>query len=253
MTSFFIGAKLDRAPGPRYSAALSFAEIALRDPLPRIATLSKWRDGLPENFRLSIVAPRKAIWGANGPLRPDDASREATAWWTGAAQALSAHALVLPTPSELTTGQRDRDFFARFVESLQAESRTIVWAPTGLWEWSQAYAFAQRLGIVCAFDPLESPVPEGPTLYARITAVGKRTRFTPAILERVANAVTSEDDVETAYVAVESMRSFEEAVQLQGLVGALGAHEGEPVDDQDDLDGENDLDDDDDGFEDDEE
>ena len=73
MPNVHAGALLERAPGPRYFARLHFAEVALRAPLPRPATLTRWRSALPEGFVLSIVAPKTSVVSAKGPLRFDDA------------------------------------------------------------------------------------------------------------------------------------------------------------------------------------
>ncbi len=254
------GALLERAPGPRYLARLRFAEVALRAPLPRPATLTRWRAALPEGFVLSLVAPKTSVVSARGPLRFDDALEAGFAWLQASADALKAQFVVVPTPASLTTGQRDRDLLAAYVERLRAHAptRQIVWAPTGLWEPDAAQVFAKHLGILCAFDPLEAPAPDDPVIYARLEALGGRQRFADPLLRDVSELLDASDAAD-AYVAIASPQSFQQASRLAQiasdapLAGSAGVVEGEDaLEDDEDEDGDEDGDDDEDDDEDDE-
>jgi uncharacterized protein YecE (DUF72 family) len=217
MPAIHAGAQLERPPGPKYLEELRFAEIALPAPLPRANTLARWRGNLPEDFLLSLVAPRPTFVSQRGPLRFDDDLEAAVEWLGEAAEALGARAVVLPTAAEVSTGPRDRDLLAAYVERLpRGAERLIVWAPTGLWEPDEAADQAGKLGLVYAFDPLEAPVPPGPVAYGRLRAIGGRQRLTEGMLEQVHDALASSAATE-AMVAIESPRSFNEAVALQRL------------------------------------
>jgi uncharacterized protein YecE (DUF72 family) len=254
------GAQLERAPGPRYVARLRFAEIALRAPLPRAATLHRWRATLPEGFALALVAPKSSVVSAKGPLRFDDALEAGFAWLCDAAEALAAQFVVIPTPASLTTGQRDRELLAAYVERLRARApeRTVVWSPTGLWEPDSAQAFAARLGIVCAFDPLESPAPSVPVAYARLAAIGGRQRFSDPILRDLVDILDA-SDAGDIYVAIASPQSFQQATRLAQIANSstpsdddvLEGEEALDADDDDDDDADDDDDDDDDDADDD--
>jgi uncharacterized protein YecE (DUF72 family) len=244
------GALLERAPGPRYLARLHFAEVALRAPLPRPATLTRWRSALPEGFVLSIVAPKTSVVSAKGPLRFDDALEAGLNWLRASADALKAQFVVVPTPASLTTGQRDRDLLAAYVERLRAGApdRKIVWAPTGLWEPDAAQIFAARLGILCAFDPLEATAPDGPIIYGRLEAMGGRQRFTDPLL-RDASELLDASEATDAYIAIASPQSFQQASRLAQIAsdattsGSSGVVEGEDALDEDDEDLDEDEDD----------
>jgi uncharacterized protein YecE (DUF72 family) len=253
------GAQLERAPGPRYVARLHFAEIILRAPLPRAATLGRWRTALPEGFALALVAPKTSVVSAKGPLRFDESLEAGFAWLCAAADALAARFVVIPTPASLTTGQRDRDLLAAYVERLRAHApeRTIVWSPTGLWEPETAQAFAARLGIVCAFDPLESPAPSVPVAYARLEAIGGRQRFGDPILRDLADILDA-SEAGDIYLAIASPQSFQQATRLAQITsestsGGDDVLEGEEAleDDDDDDDADDDDADDDDADDDD--
>jgi hypothetical protein len=217
MTVIHAGALIDRAPGPKYLAALHFAEIAPPEPLPRAITLQNWRKELPEGFTTALVVPGTARKSARGALRFDDAMNAAFDWTREAAEILGARFVVLPTGSELTTGQRDRDLLSQWIERFgPSEARRIVWHPTGLWDREIAAPFARALNVVLGFDPLEAEPPEGSLIYARLRAIGLRTRFDETMLLDVLDALQS-SDADEAFVAIESAKSFQEAGRLAGL------------------------------------
>jgi hypothetical protein len=232
------GASLDQLPGPKYLAALRFAELALRAPLPRASTLRQKRAQLPKDLVLSLRAPQSAVSGARGALRFDEGLEAGVSWMLAARDALDARFVVLPTPTDLTPGARSRDLLAAYVERLPRDpARPFVWAPRGPWEPEQAEQVAQDLGLVLAFDPLEEICPPGPLAYARLIAMGARRSFSPASLEEALSEVEQADE---AFVVIESERAFPQASTLQRM--AAGSAADEPADD-DDLDEDEDLDD----------
>jgi uncharacterized protein YecE (DUF72 family) len=203
---------------------LSFAELSLRAPWPKPATLRKQRASLPEGYELALRVPRRALSSSRGALRFDAELESAVQAVLEAQAALQARFLVLPTPVDLTPGARSRDLLAAYVERLpRSEALTVVWAPHGAWENEQAAALASTLGVVLAFDPLEDPCPEGPLCYARLVAIGARRSFSPASLERVVDALGEQQ--RPSYVVFESERSFSQASALARLAS------GEPGDD----------------------
>lgn len=221
MTEVFAAAVLDSLPGPKYTAALRYAEFSLRAPWPRSPTLKRARYAFPEGFRAGLRMPPTAIVSKRGPLRFDDAMEEAFAWSLEAADALAARVVVVCTPIDVTPGARDRELLADFVRRLPVvEGRSYVWVPSGLWEQSDAIAVAKDLGLVLACDPLEMPIPSGATAYCRLVALGGRTRFSEAMLTRVAEDIEA-SGVDTAYVAIESERSFEQASNLDRVARQL--------------------------------
>jgi len=220
MTLIHAGALLDRAPGRKYLGALDFAEIAPAEPLPRAVTVRRWRDDLPDGFVTSFVVPKAACRSAKGALRFDEAMTAAFEWARESADALGARFVVVPTTHDLTTGQRDRDLLATWVERFAApEGRELVWHPSGLWEHEVAAPFARKLGVRLAFDPLGTEPADEPLLYARLRAIGTRAKFTETLLLDALDALTS-GDAEEAFVAIESPRSFKEATRLAELARA---------------------------------
>ncbi len=215
----YVGATLERPPGRKYVEALPFAELTFPASLPKAKTLARWRQSVPESFRVAIVVPRAAIGPRRAPLRLTDEVREGLDWLTEAVEALDAD-VVLPTGSGLTTSKRDQERLATFIDALpRRDDRHIVWSPRGLWEAELAHPVAAELGVLCAFDPLEDPAPAGPVLYARVEAIGARRQLGEGVRYELLDALVDAEP-EQAFIALESKRSFDEAVALQQL--ALG-------------------------------
>ena len=216
----FVGAVLERIPGPKYAAALSFAELVLRAPLPRSPTLRRQRAEHAADVALALRAPRSAISSQRGPFRFDDGLEAGLAWLLSAADALDARAVVLPTPADFTPGARDRELFAVYLARLpRPEKRHWVWEPSGAWERDDAERLSNELGLVLSFDPLVDPRPAGAVSYARLQALGIRRSFSQAALEQ-ALAVLRGDGGDTgdAFVAIDAPRSLQHALAMQQLI-----------------------------------
>jgi uncharacterized protein YecE (DUF72 family) len=212
-----IGALLDRAPGRKYVGSLRFAELALRNPLPRTNTLSSMRKALPAELVIALRAPRHAVVSARGPLRDSPELTAGLAWLTEAADALQARAVIFSTPSELTPGARSRDLLRAYVEKLpRVPERHYVWAAQGAWEPEEAQALCRELGILRAFDPLETAASPGDAVYATLRAMGHRAGFTYASLADAVSRTLVHAPKE-AFLSVDAERSFEIAKRLKGL------------------------------------
>lgn len=212
MTRIHAGATVERPPGDKYVRALGFVELTFPSSFPKESTLRRWREKVGPELEVAVVAPRAALWSDAGPLRWDEGLESRFARYLEALDVLDAIAVV-PTGSELSTSQKDRerliDLFGRL-----PDARRRVWAPRGIWNDEEAQPFARQLGITCAFDPLEDASPGGDTAYVRLTALGGRQRFSEGILYELIDALA---DFAHAYVAIESPRSFDEAVRLDKL------------------------------------
>jgi uncharacterized protein YecE (DUF72 family) len=222
------GCAVERMPGPKYSARLSFAELGPRAPFPRMPTLRRARYELPAEFVLSLRAPRAALISARGPLRFDDALERSFEWLLQARDALAAKIVVLPTPADLTPGQRDRDLLAALSERLPRDAdRFWVWEPGGPWERDDAERLARSLGLLLAFDPLIDAAPVASVAYARLRALGARKSFSDAALEAV-SAQLAALSATRSYVVVDAPRSFEHATRLQHLATTRGQDVSQP-------------------------
>ncbi|KPK16547.1 MAG: hypothetical protein AMJ62_04895 [Myxococcales bacterium SG8_38] len=213
----FAGALLERPPGPKYTSELRFAELALRAPLPKPSTLTKWRQDLPAGFEIALRAPEVCWRSAAGPLRPSDELDAAMKWLTEAADALDAAMVVVATGAAITTGARDRERLREYFEKLpRMEGRLIVWRPTGLWEPDALQHIAYKLSILGGFDAVDDPVPSTDVVYATLVAEGLRRSFSQAqlldVLDRLRRSKASR-----AFVTIESPQSFREARLLQAL------------------------------------
>lgn len=233
-----VGALLDRAPGRKYVGALRFAEFAPRSPLPRPGTLASMRRDLPEGFALALRAPRNAVVSARGALRPDEELEAGLTWLKAAADALAVQAVVFSTPSELTPGARSRELLRDYVKQLpRVEGRHYVWAAQGAWEPEETHAVCEELGLVRAFDPLETAATPGSVVYATLRALGHRSGFSLSVLADALQRTLTHRPKEV-FVAVDAERGFDIARRLQTLANEAFGIEGngadEPVDAEDD-------------------
>lgn len=221
MTRIHSGALLTRLPGPKYAAALAFAEVELPSPLPTARTLRRWQELADGKVTLALVVPAVAASSAKGPLRFDAAMELALSRTQEAAAILGARFVVLPTRNDVTTGPRDRDLLAAWVSRWQGTAHTVVWQPAGLWDAEIARPFAGKIGVLHAFDPLETRPKGGPLVYARLRAIGTRKRFTETLLLEVVDRLSSSDATD-AFVAIDSPKSFAEAQRLATLAALEG-------------------------------
>lgn len=244
---------VERRPGPVYFKKLRFAEIAPPEPLPRPSVLGKWRDAVPKDAVLSLLAPTSTL-GAG--FHEGDALREGITWLAGATKALAASALVIPTGKELSTSGRDRARLAAFVVALRKRGAPpLVWHPAGLWEREDAQEQADAMGIVLAFDPLGEEVPTGPLAYGRLRAIGQRSRLGEGPLRGVADLMY-QSDAPLTLVAIHAAKSLRPAQRIAALLMSTnGASRADLDEDEEDDDPgeESDLDDEDEGDLDDEE
>lgn len=213
-----VGAALERFPGAKYYARLSFFEYTPRGPLPRGATLTRFFHGLPEGAVVGLRAPSAALVSAAGPLVADPQQEEALAWTLDAADRLRARTVLLPTPARLTPGRRNRERLRTFAAALpRPDGRHYVWAPEGLWEEQDSARLAADLGLVRAFDPLQEELPEGPVAYARLRTLGGQTSFSDATLSDVVGTLSA-PHLDAAFLAIESERSVQQAERATALL-----------------------------------
>ena len=243
MADFFAGCALDRLPSARALSTARFVEYAPRSSPPSYATLARLRKQASKWPTLAIVAPREVWLTPRGPLRSGPELDRGVEWLTRAADILSAFAIVIATGAELTTGERDRDLLARFIDRLRPTGRALVIAPRGLWEPEHGEPFARQHGVIYGFDPLEHDAPEGDIVYGRVRPMGARPRLTEGHLAQIAERLTA-SSAEQAYVSIESEQCVREVKRISRQLSELAAAEDIDDDDEDDEDLEDDDDED---------
>lgn len=226
MTILNIGTSVDRRPGPKYCASLNFAEISFSGPPPKPATLKRWKSELPKQFSLSLVAPFGAIHSADGALLRDEALAEGAKWLVSSARALGASFVVLPTSAHITPGQRDRQRLQRVFDAVSSPKYTLYWQPSGLWEIPSAIHFTRDSDVQIACDPLQPDVPPNSVGYARLRAIGGRSRFGEGVLYDLADRLSYLGKPVTQ-VAIQSEQSFREARRLLEIATEAGLAGGE--------------------------
>ncbi len=217
MVSLLSGCAFDVFPGSKYCRELDLIELRLRAPLPRPSTLSHKRERFPNNLVFALQAPQNAIVSSSGPLRFDEDIRKGLDWTIKAAEALNADVVIIPTPVGFATSRRERDLLTAFASRLPRDRKLIwVWQPSGLWDPDKSYPFAEKLDLICAFDPLREPPPPGNILYARLPTIGAQTHVSESMLDAVLETL-AQPHIKTAYAAFDSKRAFQQARQLKRL------------------------------------
>jgi hypothetical protein len=235
MPRFHVGAVLDRVPSPRYfESGVSHLELLLHG-TPRIATAKRMVAGLPAGASLAVQIPAEiARGGPSGALRQEQpfAERDLVA----VLQAMAPRFVLLSSGVELTPSPRDREALAAFAGRMrEANAPQLVWQAGGPWEAEQAIAFAQKLGIIPAIDPLQPAVFEGPIAYARVRAIGVHARLGDGTLARIAEALLAIGSADT-YVALESGEGPRRARRLAQILAGESAGDEEEDGDADDGD-----------------
>ena len=212
------GCVVDHLPEADDASAPRFAELKLKSPLPRVGTLRR-QGATPDTVVLALRAPAECVTSTAGPLGLTPALERNITWLDHAAEALGATLIVLTTPIEITPGARSRDLLRTYAERLpRRPGRVWVWSPRGPWEPESAYALAESLDLVCAFEPLHAPRPGGPIAYGQLHGLGVESRLSTPALERVLDA--TEPERGTVYVAVDGPHAKRHALLLQQLADA---------------------------------
>ena len=220
MADVFAGCLLERLPSSRALSAARFFEYGPRPPLPTLATLARIRKQNTVWPQIALVAPKSTWTTQRGPMRPGPELEAGIDWLTRVSDILSAFAIVLATGAELTTGERDGELLASFVERLRPTGRAIVIAPRGLWEPEHAVPFAERIGATYGFDPLEHDAPEGTLVYGRVRPMGARPRLTEGHIAQIAERIDAAA-CERAYVSLESDQCVRESKRLSNQIAEL--------------------------------
>jgi uncharacterized protein YecE (DUF72 family) len=223
-TRLHLGAKELRGELAAYAKRFDLLEVRGLDAAnlsygPNAATLRRWRRAVPPHFEFAVVA------GPNlAKLRPGDAFDTELEAMRADATILESRLLVVSTPPDVTPGKLWRDRLAAVVDRLKTDVTTVVWEPSGLWEYDDAVALGKKLGVTVAVDPARSEIPPGAVVYGRLRAMGIARAFSTTLLERVADKIGDRRD---AYIILETPSALEEGKTLRSLVrGANSATRG---------------------------
>jgi uncharacterized protein YecE (DUF72 family) len=220
-TRLHVGAKELKGDLAAYAKRFDLLEIRGQDAAnlklaPSAATLRKWRRAVPPRFEFAVVA------GPNvGRLRPGEALEAELAAMLETATLLESRVLVVPTPVDITPSKLSRDRFAKLLDRIPHDTRTVVWEPSGLWELEDAASQAKKWGVTLGVDPARDEPPSGPIAYGRLRAHGGTRSFSTAALSRIAHAIGGER--RDAYVLIETSGALKEAKTLRQLVRDLGS------------------------------
>lgn len=219
----------------RYWRSLSFVETDTGKGLPRLGTLSAWREDIPAGGEAALQALRTITHGPEdrgfpassrklpkhrqalcGAFRESLEVYEAWMATKTAAEALGAKIVVFESPPSFQPGSdRLRDLYAFFKKVLRGKL-TFVWHPRGS-EWSSVGdKVCAELGLIRAFDPLRQPPPrKGAFLYMRPVVA----RMGALSVDNMATIAAARVGV-PAYVALAHRASFRDAERLEEMLSS---------------------------------
>ena len=176
--------------------------------------------------------------GERGALRHQDPNIFTSL--IGALKSFRADRAVLVTGVELSPGPRDREALTSFAERLRkGDAPPLVWQAGGPWDAEDAIAFATSIGIEPAIDPLEPPPGVRTDVYARVRAIGVRSRLGDGLLAKIAENLLVLG-AERSFVAIEAGDATKRGRRLIQLLEGAAAEAGESEDDSEVDDGEED-------------
>lgn len=224
----------------RYFKECSLLELSALHAGPlKPSSLAKWAKGSPEGA-IALVAPwvlthRKppkaaALWPHDatvGDFRDSAPGRAALAQLKIAVDTLKAGYVVFRSPALFAASSANRDTMKKFfgeIATEEAVGTTRVWVPDGLWDLRTAIAFANEIGVVCAFDPLVRDPGQPPEvhydldvseLYLRIAGLGRAGALRSERIDDLVMLVEHYADLPKAAIAFESPSRWQDARNLK--------------------------------------
>ncbi|MEO8904847.1 MAG: DUF72 domain-containing protein [Polyangiaceae bacterium] len=189
----FVGKNSLEGDIARYASRFNLLELrADATNLPRGSRLADWKKRVPANFAFTIVLPR-----ALGLLESSTIELGRT---LELADALSAHWLLLQTPSSVGPSARMRERLSKLFEAVKHDTRRIAWESRGVWEDPQIEEFAAEHDVHVVRDVSMAAPPEGECVYTRLLALGEGVQIRANVAEHVAELLS---DREEAFVVIE--------------------------------------------------
>jgi uncharacterized protein YecE (DUF72 family) len=215
-----VGASAAAAGGrpAKGAAAASGSAVEASASMPTLATLRRWRKGVPPHFNFAVVAGPEL-----SKVRLTAAAERELEATRVAMDTLQAKCFVLRTPPEVTPGAVWRERIGKIFDRFPRDVTHAIWEPSGVWEIEDAAAQAKAWNAVVAVDAARELVPAGPVAYIRLRALGETRSFGPAALERVVAAVGTRREV---FAIIETDSALGEGKRLRQLARAAGTARG---------------------------
>jgi uncharacterized protein YecE (DUF72 family) len=212
MARLLVGLPAPQGDLAKYASRFDMVEVRPIDsPVPKPATLRRWRKSVPPSFVFSVVLPRVV-----GDLAPGPALDEALAASLEVAAALEARCIVLQTPPEVRPTQANKKRIAAIFARIPSEGQLRCWEPAGIWEREEVIAVAREMGVVPVLDAAREQLGAGNVAYTRLRALGKSAALGQTTIDRVADRLRRRRE---AYVVVEGPREAQRV--KQALTAAL--------------------------------
>jgi len=166
---------------------------------PKLATVTKWRAGAPEDFEFSLkawqlitheptsptyrkmrmeISPRiKQRYGSFKPTNEVYAAWDSTA---KTAMALRARMVVFQSPSQFKPIPRNINNLQTFMREVDRHGLRFIWEPRGDWDDNLIKSLCSDLDLIHGVDPFKSESVSVEPTYFRLNGIkGYYSRFEP--------------------------------------------------------------------------
>jgi uncharacterized protein YecE (DUF72 family) len=240
VSNIWMGSCGSRMPLADYAQLLPLVEVqhTFYQP-PGIATLERWRAGVPDDFQFTLKAWQLITHESRSPtyrrlrrplndtelaecgaFRDTPIVREAWEATRDAAVALKARCILLQCPASFTPTDEHIENLRAFLGSIDRAGIAIAWEPRGAWPAELIHEICDAHDIGHAVDPFKVPsvTPERP--YYRLHGrTGYRYRYEDFELEELLEMLPEKGD---AFVLFNNVGRVEDAARFREVVRRAG-------------------------------
>jgi uncharacterized protein YecE (DUF72 family) len=225
-----------RLPKNKYAARFPVVEVqqTFYDP-PPIATLQRWRAGVPTDFEFTLKAWQLITHTAKSPtyrrlktkLAPQELEQcgafQSTpmvqrAWETtrACAEALCARHLLFQCPASFSPTPQNIGQMRDFFTSTERGGLKLLWEPRGKWPDDLVLTLCQELDLVHVVDPFLAQTVTPDFIYFRLHGGrGFKQIFSDEELRRVARLIPAG---KPSYVLFNNRNMLEDAGKFQAQI-----------------------------------
>lgn len=205
-------------PATRYLREFTLVEIAdtfLGVPGP--ALVRRWKREAPEGFVFTALAPRELTAAA---FKPTSAAESAWEAFLPVARDLSARAIVITSPPDVSSSKVNRAAArAMFERIARPELPPLVWEPPPSWDLRESENTVKDLPVIVARDPARHPAYAKTQMgYYRLPGpAGYKSRYEDPALEAIAKTVR-DTRVPDVFVIFANVDMYADSKRLRKLL-----------------------------------
>ncbi len=223
---------------PRYAQYLRLVEVQKTFyKMPRLDTLKRWRQQVPEDFVFTIKAPQLITHPPTSPtyrrarlqippefsdrygfFRPTDEVFQAYEQTLKAAEVLESPVIVFQTPARFQETPEHVENLYAFFSRVPREGRVLAWEPRGTWNQATLERIFQDLNLVHVVDPFKNESLTPYWIYYRLHGRGEGYRYSYSEEELLELRARIPAQAREAYILFNNTDMFQNAQRFQTLV-----------------------------------